>query len=129
MTVLLFLFLALLLLAVATLYSRVALPGKVDEIISEIKQEGIPEFIEGETGTANNNEVDIAFEVINKSRNNGETILLINGHSHWQLTIPKSFYQPFVDAGYQLVKFDNRGLGASDWILDWDTTLSHFLLV
>ena len=106
----------LLLLAAITLYSRVALPRNVDAIISEIKKEGIPEFIEGETGIANNDGVEIAYEVINKSKNNGETVLLINGHSHSQLTFPKYFYQPFVDAGYQLVKFDNRGLGASNWM-------------
>ena len=127
MTIVLILFVVLLVLAVATLYSRVALPKNVDAIISEIKQEGIPEFIVGETGMANNNGVDIAYEIINGNENNGQTVLLINGHSHWQLTIPAHFYQPFVEAGYQLVKFDNRGLGASDWITDWQKSSPYNL--
>lgn len=118
---------ALILLAVVMMYYRVALPRNVDAIISEIKAEGIPEFIEGETGMANNEGVGIAYEVINKSKNNGQTVLLINGHSHTQITIPKYFYQPFVDAGYQLVKFDNRGLGASYWMENWDKSSPYTL--
>ncbi len=118
---------ALLFLAAGMLYRRVALPRNVDTIIREINKEGLPEFMEGETGIADSNGVNIAYEVIHENENNKETVLLINGHSHSQLSFPKYFYQPFVDAGYRLIKFDNRGLGASDWIADWKQASSYSL--
>jgi len=34
-------------------------------------------------------------------------------------TWTQEFYQPFVDAGYRVIRFDNRGLGQSDWMKDW----------
>lgn len=37
------------------------------------------------------------------------------------ITWPDYFFQPLIDAEYQVVGYDNRGLGMSDWMDDWDS--------
>jgi len=39
--------------------------------------------------------------------------------SHPMFTWTSEIYQPFVDAGYRVIRFDNRGLGQSDWMKNW----------
>lgn len=54
-----------------------------------------------------------------KIKPNGETIVLVSGHGQSKLIWPSYFYRPFLDQGYSVIKYDNRGLGESDWIIDW----------
>ena len=96
------------------------LPSNVEEMIQEIKSEGVPEFIKGRTGEANNNGTNIFYEVIENQPSAKETIVLICGHSQILFDWPKYFYQPLVDAGYQVIRFDNRGVGGSDWMPNYD---------
>jgi pimeloyl-ACP methyl ester carboxylesterase len=100
-------------------YNRVRLPVNVNSLINEIKKEELPEFVTGKTGFANNNDIKIAYEILDSKKPNGETIVLINGHGQSRLVWPTYFYQPFLDQGYSVIKYDNRGLGESDWIIDW----------
>jgi pimeloyl-ACP methyl ester carboxylesterase len=97
----------------------VRIPVNVNSLINEIKKEELPEFVIGETGFANNYDIKIAYEILKSKKPNGESIILINGLGHSKLVWPTYFYQPFLDHGYNVIKFDNRGLGESDWILDW----------
>ena len=48
------------------------------------------------------------------------TLLLVMGHSATAMIWSDDFMQPFIDAGYQVIRYDNRGVGESDWIADWD---------
>lgn len=96
------------------------LPNNVAEIIQEIETEGIPEFIQGRMGVTKNGTVKISYEVIDSPTYNQETIVLICGHTQILLDWPKYFYQPLVDAGYRVIRFDNRGVGASDWLPNYD---------
>lgn len=96
------------------------LPDNVEEMINQIKSEGVPEFIKGRTGKAKNGEVDIFYEVIGNQSTTKETIILICGHTQILLDWPDYFYQPLVDAGYQVIRFDNRGVGNSDWMPNYD---------
>ncbi len=103
------------------------LPDNVDQLIQQIKTEGVPEFIEGRTGTAKNGDVTIGYEVIDNQKDSNETIVLINGHSQILLDWPKYFYQPLVDAGYKVIRFDNRGVGSSDWLPNYDKKKPYLL--
>ena len=108
-------------------YNRVRLPVNVNSLINEIKKEELPEFVTGKTGFANNNDIKIAYEILDSKKPNGETIVLISGLGQSRLVWPTYFYQPFLDQGYNIIIFDNRGLGESDWIMDWTKENSYSL--
>ena len=103
------------------------LPKNVDAMIQQVKAEGIPEFITGRTGTAKNGEVSIGYEVIDSPKANQETIVLICGHTQILLDWPDYFYQPLVDAGYRVIRFDNRSVGSSDWLPNYDKKKPYLL--
>lgn len=127
----LYFFIFLLVALIASAYwfinSGPPLPADVDEIIQQMQTDGVPEFIEGRTGVAKNGNVSIGYEVIENEQDSKETIVLINGHSQILLDWPKYFYQPLVDAGYRVIRFDNRGVGSSDWLPNYDKKKPYLL--
>src|SRR5690606_9504416 len=48
------------------------------------------------------------------------TVLLINGGGGDALEWPPKFIQALVGAGYGVIRYDNRGVGMSDRITNWD---------
>ena len=113
------------LLLVAAYYwflnSGIQLPPETDEIVQEVLQsKELPELITGETGFANNGDVKIWYEKRVPTDSIKGTLLLVMGHSSSAMIWGSEFMQPFIDAGYQVIRYDNRGLGESDWITDWD---------
>ena len=101
--------------------SGIQLPEETDRVIEEVLQSGeLPELVRGETGFANNDDVKIWYEKIKPQDSIKGTILLIMGHSSSAMIWGNSFTQPLVDAGYQVIRYDNRGVGESDWMEDWD---------
>jgi pimeloyl-ACP methyl ester carboxylesterase len=46
-------------------------------------------------------------------------VLLFMGISNDALGWPQGFIESLVDSGYQVIRFDYRGTGMSDWIEDW----------
>ncbi|MBI1286810.1 MAG: alpha/beta fold hydrolase [Flavobacteriales bacterium] len=69
----------------------------------------------GEAGYAMNDGVKIWYDVHRPQDTIKGSVLLIMGLSADALVWPDFFYQPFVDSGYQVIRFDNRGVGNSDW--------------
>ncbi len=103
------------------LNSGIQLPPETDAIVQEVLQsEELPELITGETGFANNGGVKIWYEKRVPTDSIKGTLLLVMGHSSSALIWGSDFMQPFVDDGYQVIRYDNRGLGESDWIADWN---------
>ncbi|MDW7776816.1 MAG: alpha/beta hydrolase [Methanosarcinales archaeon] len=47
------------------------------------------------------------------------TILLFMGMGSDALMWPQSFVDQLVDSGYQVIRYDYRGTGQSDWVEDW----------
>jgi len=110
------------------LNSGIQLPAETDAIVEEVLQTGdLPELIAGETGFAENEGVKIWYEKITPKDSMKGTILLIMGHSSSAIVWSENFTQPLVDAGYQVIRYDNRGVGESDWITDWDPTNPYTL--
>ncbi len=101
------------------LRSGIQLPKNIDTLISQLQKEPLPILIKGETGTAKNGDVSIFYEAINGIDPSKDTILLICGHTQTLLDWYPHFYQPLIDGGYQVIRFDNRGVGQSDWLKDW----------
>lgn len=69
----------------------------------------------GETGYAENNGVRIWYDVHNPTDTIRGSVLLIMGLSADALIWPEHFYRPMIDSGFQVIRFDNRGVGNSDW--------------
>ncbi len=68
-----------------------------------------------ETGYAVNGETNIWYEIIRPDTTPKGTVLLIMGLSADALAWPDFFINGFIDANYQVIRFDNRGVGMSDW--------------
>ncbi|MEO0331115.1 MAG: alpha/beta hydrolase, partial [Bacteroidota bacterium] len=95
------------------------LPQGAEQVIDEVWEEDLPEFVTGETGYADSDEVRIWYEIVGKPKSTKGTILLIRGLTRTALHWHPSFYEPMIEAGYQVIRFDNRDVGMSDWIEDW----------
>jgi len=80
----------------------------------------LPELITGETGFTENEGVKIWYEKMTPKDSIKGTILLIMGHSSSAMIWGSSFTQPLIDSGYQVIRYDNRGVGESDWMTDWE---------
>ena len=103
------------------------LPPETDVVIEQVLKSEPPELIKGETGYANSNSVKIWYESIEPADTNKGAVLLIMGIANDALSWPDYFIQPLVDSGYQVIRFDNRGTGMSDWMEDWDSDAPYTL--
>jgi pimeloyl-ACP methyl ester carboxylesterase len=96
------------------------LPKNIDTLIEEVKKEPLPKLITGDRGFAENDGVRIAYEIINPTGNVKGTVLLVHGLSSTLLDWPRYFFQPMLDEGYRVIRYDNRSLGESDWLVkEW----------
>lgn len=94
------------------------LPAETDHLIKEIidTPDSLPEFVTGQTGYAKNNGVSIWYELINNETTNKGTVLLVGGLSTTAMYWQPYIYEPFLNAGYQVIRFDQRNAGMSDWL-------------
>tara|TARA_B100000767_G_C19768923_1_gene538985 strand:- start:2211 stop:3182 length:972 start_codon:yes stop_codon:yes gene_type:complete len=91
----------------------------IDDVIQESMFEPIEELILGETGYAFNGKIRLYFEIQKSKTEIKSTILLISRNANTLLFWPQELIQSFLDNGYQVIRFDHRGIGCSDRILDW----------
>lgn len=99
--------------------SEPRLPSNINEMIQEVMTSDLPEFMPGKSGIAQNGNIKIAYEVLENENCKDVNILLVNGHTQTLLEWQPYFYQPLLEAGYRVIRYDNRGFGESDWIKDW----------
>ena len=101
------------------LYAYVQLSARdfSDAEVAEIKAaiESPLKNMVGTEGYAENEGVRIWYDVHQPKDTIKGTVLLIMGLSADALIWPEYFYQPLIDSGFQVVRFDNRGVGNSDW--------------
>jgi pimeloyl-ACP methyl ester carboxylesterase len=98
-----------------------ALPPETDTIIKRVINSELPEIISGQTGFAQSNDLKIWYESISPKGSPKGTVLLIMGNGADALLWPPKFVRAFVDAGYQVIRYDQRGTGMSDWLEEWDS--------
>lgn len=113
----------LLLLAGLVIYAFAAgpkLPPETDEIIASVLNRELPEVIVGKTGFASSGELKIWYEGISPEGSPKGTVLLIMANGGNALDWPPQFVRTFVEAGYQVIRYDQRGTGMSGWVEDWD---------
>lgn len=104
------------------------LPSDTDAIIERVSHSDLSHVVAGETGHADASGVRIWYETI-PSRVPEKGVVLLNismgGNS---LFWPPSFIRGLTAAGYRVIRYDQRGTGASDWMVDWSRKHPYSLL-
>ncbi|MFK7848932.1 MAG: alpha/beta fold hydrolase [Rhodothermales bacterium] len=117
---LLALFILLALLSAYIYRSGPSLPDNTDSIIEQVIANPLPEILQGDTGFAVSDGLKIWYEHTTPQDSSKGVVLLIMGISNDALGWPASFLDGLVEAGYEVIRFDHRGTGMSDWVDDWD---------
>lgn len=102
-------------------------PASDEEIISQVLESELPEFVRGETGYARSGDVNIWYESIEPDGAAHGAVLLVTGISSDALMWPPRFLDALGEAGYRVIRYDQRGTGMSDWIEDWDSSNPYSL--
>lgn len=97
------------------------LPPETDAVIESVLNGGLPEIIIGKTGFASSDGLNIWYESISPQGPPKGIVLLIIGNAADAMIWPPKFVRAFVDSGYQVIRYDHRGTGMSDWVKDWDS--------
>jgi len=95
------------------------LPDNTDTIIDNVINSKLPEFVKGKSGYVVSDNYKIWYESITPKDSNKGAILLFMGMATDALGWPQTFIDKLVDSGYQVIRYDYRGTGLSDWIEDW----------
>ncbi len=103
------------------------LPDNTEAVIQEVISHPLPEMVQGETGFAQSKNINIWYESLAPKGTSKGAVLLVMGISNDALGWPPNFLRAFVDAGYQVIRYDHRGTGMSDWMKDWDSDHAYSL--
>lgn len=71
------------------------------------------------------NGIELYYEAFGKPEN--PAVLLIMGLDAQCVVWSMNFIQPLVDAGYYVIRFDNRDIGLSTWMTDWHRSRPYTL--
>ncbi len=103
------------------------LSTEAESIFQEVVKSEVPELVKGDTGFALNDSISIWHESMQPKDSAKAAILLFMGISNDALAWPDYFLQPMIDSGYQVIRFDYRGTGLSDWMEDWNKSNAYTL--
>ncbi|MDQ2076423.1 alpha/beta fold hydrolase [Marinimicrobium sp. ABcell2] len=95
------------------------LPENTEQVIERATREPVPELVRGESGLAQSNGTAIWYERIGTEAPPRGTVMLIMGIATDSLNWSPDFVDAFVDAGYQVIRYDHRDTGLSDWQGVW----------
>src|SRR5687767_10633156 len=101
------LFLVFTALVIYVFFSRLSLPADTDAIISGVISSDLPEVIVGKSGIVSSGGIDIWYESIPPAGPPKGTVLLSMGMAGDALFWPPEFVRAFVEAGYQLIRYDH----------------------
>ncbi|NDK30626.1 alpha/beta fold hydrolase [Nesterenkonia haasae] len=104
------------------------LPPDTDAIIERLSQSDLSHVVAGETGYADSSGVRIWYEAIPARAPEKGVVLLNISMAGNSLFWPPSFIRGLTGAGYRVIRYDQRGTGASDWLEDWDRKHAYSLL-
>lgn len=109
-------------------FSGPSLPSETDSIIEHVINGETPNLIVGKTGFASSNGLDIWYETINPEVLPKGTVLLLMSMGGNALFWPPKIINALINAGYQVIRYDHRGTGMSDWVTNWDRENPYTLL-
>lgn len=111
---------ALLIITIIALYfSGPQLPGDIEEKIEEVLKSDLPELVKGKTGYVYPENTKVWYESIDPAGSSQGSVLLFMGIANDALGWPQGFVDSLVEAGYQVIRYDYRGTGMSDWMPKW----------
>jgi pimeloyl-ACP methyl ester carboxylesterase len=113
------LFVLLLSVIIYIFFTGPELPDDTDMIIDNVLTSAIPEFVKGESGFVVSDNYKIWYESITPKIVNKGVILLFMGMAADALEWPPRFIDRLLNSGYQVIRFDYRGTGMSDWVENW----------
>ncbi len=96
------------------------MPANTDTIIDNAINSKLPEFVKGKSGYVVSDNHKIWYELITPKDTSKGTILLFSGLGTDAFMWPQTFIDKLVDSGYQVIRFDYRGTGMSDWVENWE---------
>lgn len=112
-------------------YAYIALapdiPSNADELIEQATAMDLPDYYNGEAKYANNGDVKLWYEVNQAKTEKKGTIILIMGYGSTSMQWQEYFFNPFLDAGYDVIRFDHRDVGKSTWLENWDESNPYTL--
>ena len=120
----------LILLILAILFflgSAPKLPENSDAIIDEVIGGETMEQVVGECGYADSDGVEIWYNRIPAYGERQGTVILVMGHSTNIFGWPDYFFEEFLQEGYDVIRYDNRGIGMSDWVREWTPETAYTL--
>lgn len=110
-------------LAIVFLFQNCASIPKLSEgskqIIKKVLNDPLPKIVEGKTGFALNDGNKIWYERIPSQPETKGTVLLIMGNGQDALSWPPDFISNFTDEGYEVIRYDHRGTGLSEYGKKW----------
>ncbi len=124
MLILLIIFISIIAL---TLYSGPRLEDETLRIIDETLNEELPELIKGKTGFVLSNNVKIWYELLSPTTPAKGVICLLMSNAADALMWPPSFIHRFTSVGFEVLRFDYRGTGQSDWMANWSKENAYSL--
>jgi pimeloyl-ACP methyl ester carboxylesterase len=104
----------------AIYFSGPQMPEDIDGTISGVLRSDLPEFLKGKTGYVYPKNTKVWYESIEPNSPTKGAILLFMGIANDAFGWPQGFIDLLVDSGYQVIRYDYRGTGMSDWIPDWE---------
>jgi len=106
--------------AIWVFFTGPELPENTDKIIEEVMEAELPELLKGKTGYIVSDGHKIWYESITPKDSVKGTIMLFMGISNDALGWPPRFLEVLVDSSYQVIRYDYRSTGLSDWIDDYE---------
>jgi len=105
------------------------IPSNSNDLIFEAKKLPLPEYYKGIASYAHNGDIKIWYEINKSTVKQKGTVLLIMGYGSSSIQWPQYFFQPFLESGYNVIRFDHRDIGKSTWLTSWNKndpyTLEH----
>ena len=106
--------------ALYIIFSGPKLPPETDTILDEVLNSDLEGIITGQTGFVSASGLDIWYESIMPQGPSAGVVLLNISLAGNALDWPLDFVHTFVESGYQVIRYDQRGTGLSDWVQNWD---------
>lgn len=117
--VLITLALGLLALVAFLLLGGPRLPPDTDEIIERVSNRDLSHVVSGRTGFAEGSGVRLWYEDRRPAGEELGAVLLNSGMAGDGIFWPREFMAALGEAGFRVIRFDQRGTGASDWMEEW----------
>ena len=106
-------------LTILIFFTGPSLPEDTDAIIERVLNSEIPEVVKGKSGYVVSDNYKIWYESITPRIAHKGAVLLFMGMAADALEWPPRFIDELLGSGYQVIRFDYRGTGMSDWVEDW----------